>query len=562
MIADISGVPIQAYDIQPAPSYLSYQTQNIVPDWGAGAVGLAIDTDSEMLFITYEGSNVIQLINATTMTDEGTATAPTANNLAGIVVDQDKQKVYTVDRSTNQLYVYTWNEVTKTLTLDGGTYKILPSVTSAHGLALDEINDLLYVGDMVATNNVRVFSTADWSEQAVYTVSQPVQGIAVDVTNGIIYTGHAGWPAYGSLNLLCKYDMTTDIETTVDIRTLTSSEDEDAVVGLAVDPTTSLLYITTGNQGSEGRVYDDTDMIMVFDSGLNVLKTTDDIGDPTGLCIPGKDTSFNPLNLAKTDGVTTVLQGGQLTYSISFDNLNNANPVTGVTLVDMLPPEASFDSATGPGASYNSGTHTVSWTIPDLAASAPSQTVTVTVTVKSGTLVGTFLDNAVTINGNEAGTGPTTKHDLDTEVVSTPTNAFVISSDNTGTEKNVFDLNEDVYCYAGNLPDNDLVNIYVVPNKAWSVGDSIGSDVSGGVETVSTDASGEIGVTQIWTALLTAGKYDIIVDVNQDGILDANEPVDGLTMGEGFEAIPEFPTIVLPMAAILGLAFIFQRRKD
>ncbi|NOR48140.1 MAG: PEF-CTERM sorting domain-containing protein [Methanosarcinaceae archaeon] len=33
-------------------------------------------------------------------------------------------------------------------------------------------------------------------------------------------------------------------------------------------------------------------------------------------------------------------------------------------------------------------------------------------------------------------------------------------------------------------------------------------------------------------------------------------------MGEGFEAIPEFPTIAIPMIAILGLAFMFQRRKD
>ncbi len=149
--------PIQAYDIQ--GNNIVYQATYSVPRYGGGAVGLAIDTDSKFLFVTYEVSNVISLIDATTMTSQGTTTAPGASNLAGIVVDQDKQKVYTVDRSTNKLYVYSWNPVTKTLTLDGGTYKLLPGVYQAHGIALDEVNDLLYVGDLTTT--VKIFNTSD-----------------------------------------------------------------------------------------------------------------------------------------------------------------------------------------------------------------------------------------------------------------------------------------------------------------------------------------------------------------------------------------------------------------
>lgn len=42
---------------------------------------------------------------------------------------------------------------------------------------------------------------------------------------------------------------------------------------------------------------------------------------------------------------------------------------------------------------------------------------------------------------------------------------------------------------------------------------------------------------------------------------DFNDVVIQLT-GNGLTAIPEFPTVALPIAAILGLAFIFQRRKD
>lgn len=101
----------------------------------------------------------------------------------------------------------------------------------------------------------------------------------------------------------------------------------------------------------------------------------------------------------------------------------------------------------------------------------------------------------------------------------------------------------------------------MVPNKAWAVGDSIGDDVSGGVETVSTDDSGNIGVTLIWPASLTVGEYDIVADVNQNGTLDAGEAIDGLSAVEGFEAVPEFTTIAIPVAAVLGLVFLMSRRS-
>jgi hypothetical protein len=43
------------------------------------------------------------------------------------------------------------------------------------------------------------------------------------------------------------------------------------------------------------------------------------------------------------------------------------------------------------------------------------------------------------------------------------------------------------------------------------------------VNTVSTDSSGNIDVTEIWPSPLDAGQYDIIVDWDQDGELDESE---------------------------------------
>ena len=55
--------------------------------------------------------------------------------------------------------------------------------------------------------------------------------------------------------------------------------------------------------------------------------------------------------------------------------------------------------------------------------------------------------------------------------------------------------------------------------------------------------------------------YDIIVDLDQDGFLNAGEPVDDVALGEGFEAILEFSTIAIPVAAIMGLLFLFSQRR-
>jgi uncharacterized repeat protein (TIGR01451 family) len=218
-------------------------------------------------------------------------------------------------------------------------------------------------------------------------------GIAVDASKGFVYTGNA-YSGYGSLGLLSKYDLNTNTETTVNIGT------NDNVVGLAVDPATSLLYITTGDQS-----YGGTDRIIVFDSNLNMLNSTGDIGDPTGIVVPGKEISYNPLNLSKDDGLggACVSPRATITYTISYTNTNTYD-VTGVTLIDTLPPEVTFVSCTGGGSHSGS---TVTWNIGTITAGA-SGSVTLTVQVNLGTPPGTNIINYATINGAEPGTGPTT----------------------------------------------------------------------------------------------------------------------------------------------------------
>jgi len=404
---DISNSPISAYDIQLPPTYLAYQMTSGTTHYGG--VGLAIDTDSEILFVTFEGSNKIAIVNAKTLATLEPIYALNANNLAGIAVDQDNQKVYAVDRTTNHLYVYSWDATAKTLTNDVTTspfYITLSGVQNgadpsgqggAHGIALDEVHDLLYVADLSTT--VKIFNTADWSSAGTFTLTQGqgAMGIAVDVANGLVYTGHA-YPGYGGLGLLSKYDLNTNTETTVNIRTLSGGVLSDNVVGLAVDPATGLLYITTGNQGSGG-----SDRIIVLDSALTYLHATGDIGNPTGIAIPGKEISYNPLDFQKTDGLSACANAGsQVTYTLSYSN-GNQYGVTGATITDTLPSEVEFVSASDGGTLSG---NTVTGDIGDIA-SGDSGSVTLVVTIKSDTPGGTTITNSATIDSDQ--TPPTTQ---------------------------------------------------------------------------------------------------------------------------------------------------------
>lgn len=134
--------------------------------------------------------------------------------------------------------------------------------------------------------------------------------------------------------------------------------------------------------------------------------------------------------------------------------------------------------------------------------------------------------------------------------------------DKNGTEKSVFGLDESVYFRAEGLPGNKHLDISVVPNREWGIGDPIGEDVTNdGINTVLTDDYGKLPTVEIWAPPLTAGKYDVVVDINQNGRLDEGEPVDDFTATAGFEVIPEFLTVAIPIVIVLIIFMLFQRGK-
>jgi uncharacterized repeat protein (TIGR01451 family) len=408
VIADIKGAsadrtqPVQAYDIG-VDGTLTFQAQHDVPHRMLGAVGMAIDSDYGYVFITYEASDEIQLIEATTMTDAGITLAPDASDLAGIVYDHDKSLLYAVDRQTNTLYVYNWFPENATLTHVPGSPFILKNAT-AFGIALNEIDDLLYVAN--ATNIVTVYRTSDWSLVNSITLSRIAISIAVDVKNGLLYTGGG----FAGNMFLTQYHLATGTEAEVQV------EPDAGVMGLGVDVDTGLVYLNTGVNNAPGG-----DNLLVYNKELNQIQLIASIGNPTGLAIPGRDIGYNPLNLKKQvlrgagtstdiDGMKTVSPGDTYTYGVSFDNVNDY-AVTDVTIVDKLPEEVLFISASDDGVNghyyYDDRTkkQTYIWSYEELPPRS-STLLEMTVQVKPDTDAGKIITNSVTINTNE--TTPTT----------------------------------------------------------------------------------------------------------------------------------------------------------
>jgi uncharacterized repeat protein (TIGR01451 family) len=114
-------------------------------------------------------------------------------------------------------------------------------------------------------------------------------------------------------------------------------------------------------------------------SGNEVPDTT--AAKTTRVCL----STYSPLNLSiGVPMVHCVDSGAQLTYELSCSNSPNARAVHNVMLVDSLPAQTCFESASAGGV-YSSGNHTVTWQVDSLAARAGvSRIVTVTVSAPPG----------------------------------------------------------------------------------------------------------------------------------------------------------------------------------
>ena len=111
-------------------------------------------------------------------------------------------------------------------------------------------------------------------------------------------------------------------------------------------------------------------------------------------------------------------------------------------------------------------------------------------------------------------------------------------------------------------------DLYVIRDSTITNGMAIPTRVPGTETSVTTDGSGHIpAITVAWAGPLTPGKYDIIVDVNGNGIYDQSIDViddDDIEVTAGFFVIPEYPvgTIVSLAICLVALGVFKSRTKS
>jgi len=147
--------------------------------------------------------------------------------------------------------------------------------------------------------------------------------------------------------------------------------------------------------------------------------------------------------------------------------------------------------------------------------------------------------------------------------------------DSDGVDKSSFGPTDELYVTGSDLGAGiSNAKIFVVDNTdtySFNKGKPISSfcTVRYTKTGISTDTSGHFTPDPIDVCNIADLEpdifpwyYDVIFDADGDGIYDgpSEDPVDKIGC-YGFEKIPEFATIAIPVAAILGLLFFYSHRK-
>jgi hypothetical protein len=144
----------------------------------------------------------------------------------------------------------------------------------------------------------------------------------------------------------------------------------------------------------------------------------------------------------------------------------------------------------------------------------------------------------------------------------------VESCDSTGTKKDIFMLNDNVYATGTGYQASTTYDVYLVEDVTWVDGMAIPPRVASTATTVTSDANGDVQPTLLWSSPLVVGKYDIVVDVDGDGLYYAESDAlddNDIEVTAGFFVIPELPLGTILAAFSMFVALIgytgFKRHR-
>jgi hypothetical protein len=110
------------------------------------------------------------------------------------------------------------------------------------------------------------------------------------------------------------------------------------------------------------------------------------------------------------------------------------------------------------------------------------------------------------------------------------------------------------------------IRIYIVANDSWRDGASLVDVSHDGYNEVTIHATTNPqyhGPYLIWSAPLTIGNYDIVVDENLNGIRDPGESVDDSDVVPGVFVIPDLPlgSLMATVASFVAMAVFSKHAR-
>jgi len=239
VIADMhphgAGYPLDIFKVK--GNTLVDKNETIVPTTMYSAVGLAISTKNKLLFTSHEGRDTVDVINAETGTALPSLTIPGTSNIAGLVVSENRNRLYAVDRGQTNIYVYKMKS-------DGNVSRVISEEFDAtDGVwGIDVWGNRLYcTHGYNSYNRVTVYDLNTKQKVDEYmTTSQLNMAIAVDGSDSNNVMVYTTWTYQSPTNgILTQYNLNTGME-----KFIALGRDGR---GISVNPALGLVYAATGD---------------------------------------------------------------------------------------------------------------------------------------------------------------------------------------------------------------------------------------------------------------------------------------------------------------------------
>ena len=189
-VLDWKGQNIMAFNI--VNNELVFQ-ENLNLLLTEGPIDMAIDERTDTIFVSLEKHNAFVLVKASKLENIKFINFSGASDIAGIVYDYARRKLYGIDRDTNKLYIFRWDEINQTLSVNPASPVLLENIT--YGCDLELNGEALYVSEYGSSekfrsSQVKAYDVTDnFSYIEVVDMYRDVTAIAYNSEDNCLYGG-------------------------------------------------------------------------------------------------------------------------------------------------------------------------------------------------------------------------------------------------------------------------------------------------------------------------------------------------------------------------------------